>query len=93
MPPINLVLRYMLGAIEALLLGRLVLKLLAARPDNSAFAALFALTGPLRAPFAALDAGQPRFGSTLELSTLALCMVLAVCISVLSWAAQKPNAL
>ena len=81
---LNLVLRCVLGATTVLLLGRLVLKLFAARPDNSVFAALFVLTGPLRAPFAVLDAGQPRFGSTLELSTLALCVLLAVCIGILS---------
>ena len=33
-----------------LLLARLVLRLFAARPDNPIFAALFAITTPLRAP-------------------------------------------
>ena len=67
-----------LGALEALLLARLVLRLFAARPENAAFAALYALTAPFRMPLAALDAGQPRFGAVLELSTLAACGLVAV---------------
>lgn len=66
----------LLGALIALLLARLVLQLFAARPNNAVFAAVRALTAPLIAPFAALDAGQPRFGAVLEFSTLALLMLL-----------------
>ena len=71
------ILVYALGALDALLLARLVLRLLAARPDNPAIAALYAVTAP-RGPLAALDAGQPRFGATLELSTLALFLLILV---------------
>jgi hypothetical protein len=64
-----------IGGIEALLLARLVLRLLAARPDHPVLGALFAATTP-PAPLAFLDSGQPRFGATLELSTLALILLL-----------------
>jgi hypothetical protein len=69
------IIAYMLGGIEALLLARLVLRLLAARPDNPIFAALFAVTAPPPV-LGWLDAGQPRFGATLEFSTLALIVLL-----------------
>jgi hypothetical protein len=68
---------YVLGAVEALLVARLLLRLLAARPDNPVFAILFTITSPPRA-LAALDAAQPRFGATLEFSTLALALALPV---------------
>lgn len=62
---------YLLGAIEALLLVRLLLRLLAARPDNVAVAALFTISAVLIQPFSFLDVGQPHFGAVLEFSTLA----------------------
>ncbi len=68
---------YVLGGITSLLLARLVLRLVAARPDNPIFAALFTITAPLPA-FAALDAGQPRFGAVLEFSTLTQIVLLLV---------------
>jgi len=71
------IIAYILGGITALLLARFVLRLVAARPDNPIFAALFAITTPPRA-LAALDAGQPRFGAVLEFSTLALIVILLV---------------
>jgi hypothetical protein len=74
----RLIVVYILGGVEALLLARLALRLLAARPDNPTIAALYAVTAPLRAPLAALDAGQPRFGATLEFSTLALFLLLLI---------------
>jgi hypothetical protein len=68
---------YALGAVDALLLARLILRLLAARPDNPAIAVLYTLT--TIPGTSALDAGQPRFGATLEFSTLALfLLILAV---------------
>jgi uncharacterized protein YggT (Ycf19 family) len=88
MRPLYLVV-YLAGAIEGLLLARLVLKLFAARPDNPAFGLLFALTAPLVAPFAALDAAQPRFGAVLEYSTLAAIVVLAALISAAAWRARR----
>jgi uncharacterized protein YggT (Ycf19 family) len=72
------ILTYLLGGLGALLLARLLLSLLAARPDNPVFQALFGLTAPLVAPLRFLDAGQPRFGAVLELSTLALFLLLMV---------------
>lgn len=68
---------WLCGALWALLLARLVLRLFAARPDNWFVAALCAVSSPLVAPLAFLDAGQPRFGAVLELSTLALLALIA----------------
>ncbi|MBC8075376.1 MAG: YggT family protein, partial [Chloroflexales bacterium] len=66
------------GALWALLLVRVVLRLFAARPDNWFVEALYAVSSPLVAPLAFLDAGQPRFGAVLELSTLALLVLIPV---------------
>ena len=63
------------GALAALVAARLLLRLLAARPDNPVFGPFLALTAP-PAWLATLDAGQPRFGATLEISTLALLAAL-----------------
>jgi len=71
------IIAYVLGGVIAILLARLVLRLVAARPDNPVFAAFFALTTPPRA-LAVLDAAQPRFGAVLEFSTLALIVLLLV---------------
>ncbi len=68
----------LVGMFEMLLLVRLIARLLAARPDNPAIQALYLLTDPLVLPLRALDAGQPRFGSILELSTLALLLLLPI---------------
>src|SRR5215211_2314434 len=68
---------YLIGGLTALLLARLVLRLVAARPDNPVFAAVFTITAPAQA-LGALDAGQPRFGAVLEFSTLALIVVLLI---------------
>jgi hypothetical protein len=83
---------WLCGALWGLLLARLVLRLFAARPDNAFVTALYNITGPLVVPLAALDAGQPRFGAVLELSTLALVVVLpAVCL--LIWGLARRTAL
>jgi uncharacterized protein YggT (Ycf19 family) len=66
------------GALEALLVARLLARLLAARPDNPAIQILYALTDPLVMPLQALDAQQPQFGAVLELSTLMLLVVVPV---------------
>ena len=68
---------YTIGVVEALLLARLLLRLLAARPDNNFIAAFLQVTAPLIAPLAFLDAGQPHYGATLDLATLALTLLLA----------------
>ncbi len=66
------------GGCQMLLLARLLARLLAARPDNPAIQVLYALTDPLVLPLRSLDAQQPRFGSLLEFSTLALLVILPV---------------
>ena len=76
-PRVRLIVAYILGGLTALLLVRLVLRLVAARPDNPIFAVLLTTTTPPRA-LAALDAGQPRFGAVLEFSTLALIVLLLI---------------
>lgn len=65
-----------LGALEALLLARLLARLLAARPDNPSFALLYRLTDPFVAPLGFFNYGQPLFGAVLELSTLAAALLL-----------------
>jgi hypothetical protein len=68
----------LLGTAGALLLARVVLRLFAARPSNPVFGWFFAVT-TLPSWLSTLDAGQPRFGATLEFSTLVLalgCLVL-----------------
>ncbi len=72
------IIAYLIGAVEALLLARLLLRLLAARPDNPFISVFLAATAPLIAPLAFFDAGQPHFGATLELSTLALFLLLVI---------------
>lgn len=73
------------GAVEALLLARLVARLLAARPDSPAVRILYGITGPLITPLRALDYDQPPFGAALELSTLVLALILPLVAYVL-WA-------
>jgi uncharacterized protein YggT (Ycf19 family) len=85
------IIAYVLGGISALLLARLVLRLVAARPDNPIFAALFAITTPPRA-LAALDAGQPQFGAVLEFSTLALIIALLLAMLLLRMTYKRRRA-
>jgi uncharacterized protein YggT (Ycf19 family) len=75
--PLNIrhIIAGLLGGASALLLARLVLRLLAARPDNPVFNALFTISAPPRL-LAFLDSEQPRFGATLEFSTLVLLLIL-----------------
>lgn len=82
---------YSLGALAALLCARLVLRLFAARPDNPFIGALMGVTGPLRAPMAFLDAGQPRFGAVLEFSTLASILLLLLLGFALRLALRRPG--
>ena len=76
--PVNfaLIIALAAGAIETLLLARLVARLLAARPDNPSIQLLYSLTGPLVAPLAALNYAQPPFGAALELATLTMAMLV-----------------
>lgn len=77
----ELILNLLMGCLETLMLARLALQLFAARPSNAGVAALIALSTPLVAPLSALDAGQPRFGSILEFSTLVWCLGLPIAYS------------
>jgi uncharacterized protein YggT (Ycf19 family) len=72
------------GALEGLLLARLIARLLAARPDNPAFALLLRLTDPLVAPLRALDYDQPPFGAAFEFSTLTMAIVVPL-VAYLAW--------
>jgi hypothetical protein len=72
------------GAAEALLLARLLARLLAARPDSPAFATLYLVTWPLVAPLAALDYPQRQFGAVLEIATLVMA-ILVPTIAYLLW--------
>ncbi|NNJ12593.1 YggT family protein [Chloroflexales bacterium ZM16-3] len=84
------ILAWLAGAVEALLLARLLARLLAARPDSPAFAALYAVTWPLVAPLSALDVTQRQFGAVLELSTLATAIIVPVGASLLwAWLATR----
>jgi hypothetical protein len=80
---------FVVGILEALLLGRLIAQLLAARPDNAAVAWLYALSAPLRWPLLVLDRGQPTFGARLELSTLAMAAMLLVGGGIAWWLSQR----
>jgi hypothetical protein len=71
------IIAYLIGGIAALLLARLVLRLFAVRPDHPVIAALLAGTAPPQV-LASLDAGQPRFGATLEFATLVLIVLVLI---------------
>jgi uncharacterized protein YggT (Ycf19 family) len=75
-PPASRLVAWITGAIEALLLARLLARLLAARPDNPAVQALYSLTDPLVFPLRWLDTQQPQFGAVFELSTLAMALLV-----------------
>ena len=81
---------WLAGAAEALLLARLLARLLAARPDNPAFATLYLVTWPLVAPLAALDRAQRQFGAVLEISTLTVALLLPM-IAYLLWIWLAPR--
>lgn len=77
-----------LGIVEGALIARFVLRLFAARPDNPAVQALYAVTQPIIAPLQALDAGQPQYGASLEFATLTLLVALPL-IAALMWRKAK----
>ena len=60
------------GLLEALLLVRLVARLLAARPTHPVFALLYGITSPFVTPLAAFNFDQSPFGAVLEYATLGL---------------------
>jgi hypothetical protein len=67
-----------LAFLVALLLVRLIVLLMAARPDNAGVAALLASTDILVWPFAWIDATQPVYGSRFERGTLLALVLLLV---------------
>lgn len=69
---------WIVGVLSGLLVARLLARLLAGREENPALRILYRLSQPLVAPFARLDAGQPRFGAVLEFSTLAALVLLLI---------------
>lgn len=83
----------LVGMGESLLALRLVARLLAARPDNPMIERLYAITEPLVMPFKllGLDAGQPRFGAVLELSTLAMLVAVLLAGFALWWLVPPPK--
>lgn len=90
MSRIRLLLVWCAGALEALLAARLVVQLLAARPDNPFVIGLLASTDFILRPFMWLDAAQPRFGAILELSTLVLLLLIPL-ITALVWRLTAPR--
>lgn len=81
---VALLLIWLAGLLEALLLARLVARLLAARPDSPAIMILYGVTGPLVTPLAALAYDQPPFGAALELSTLSMAILVPL-LAYLAW--------
>lgn len=79
-PSLSLIILWLAGACEALLLTRFVARLLAARPDNPSIMLLYRLTEPLVAPLRALDYDQPPYGGVVEFSTLALALILPLLV-------------
>jgi hypothetical protein len=77
---VRLSLRAVVGAVEGLLLARLVALLFAARPDNLVIQMLLWLTAPLVWPWHWFDrwVGQPSEGARLELATLAAIATVAL---------------
>lgn len=75
---------WLAGLVEALLIARLVGRLLAARPGNPAFTLLYGVTDPLVTWLAFLDYDQPPYGAALEFSTLALVCCVAL-VAYLAW--------
>lgn len=65
---------------SALLVARLIVLLMAARPDNAGVAALLTLTDYVVWPVRWIDAAQPVFGSRFERGTLLIiaCLLLAL---------------
>ncbi len=74
------------GAVEGILLARLIALLFAAREDNPIVYILLLLSAPLIWPWRWIDrwVGQPLLGARLELATLAAMLVVALIAGVWS---------
>lgn len=86
---VQLVAPWIVGVCEALLVARLLARMLAARPDNPLVQGLYALSRPLVQPLMFLDGAQPRFGAVLELSTLTAAIIVPL-VSYLVWLVVHP---
>jgi uncharacterized protein YggT (Ycf19 family) len=69
---------YILNIVEALLLIRLVLKLLGANPAAGFSNAIYTITNPLVSPFAGIFRQPVVSGSTVEWSTIIAMIVYAL---------------
>jgi hypothetical protein len=74
---------------EAVLIVRFLVRLLAARPDHPVIQTLYQLSAPLIAPLKPLDAQQPRFGAIMELSTLTMIGLVPL-LAYLLWLLTHP---
>lgn len=74
--------RIVLASAAAVLCARLVLLLLAARPDNPGVVLLLALSDPLVWPVTWIDQLQPVYGARFERGTL---VELVLCLIGLRW--------
>lgn len=83
-----LLIAWVAGALDALLLARLVARLFAARPDSPAIQLLYAVTSPLVAPLAALNYDQPPYGAALEFATLIMATFVPL-LAYLTWAVLR----
>ena len=74
----------MLAIVAALLVCRLIVLLMAARPDNSGIAVLLTVTDYIVWPLAWIDASQPVFGSRFERGTLALIVCILIGLRIIN---------
>ncbi len=79
------------GALEGLLLARLVARALAARPDNPAIMILYTFTDLFIIPLAWLNSDMPAYGAIIEHGTL-LAAVLVPLAAYAIWRALTPGA-
>lgn len=69
---------FIFGVIEALIIIRVILRLLAANPDAAFTSLIYTLTAPLIAPFEGVFPTPHSNGSVLELSSLLAVIVYAL---------------
>jgi YggT family protein len=73
------------GILETLILLRILLKLLAANPDNQIAAFIYSITSVFLAPFAGLTGTPAAGGMVLELSSLLAVVVYAL----IAWVIER----
>jgi len=82
------------GVIEALIVIRFILKLLAANPDAAFTSFMYQLSGPFVAPFLGVFPSPATQGSVFELSSLLaiiVYMLIAALIVRIIWVARRRN--